>query len=57
MTKAKIEVGSKWAAKDGRVFIVTEKLPFGRIVLQQEGRMSYHGETTQKSLLANMEAA
>lgn len=53
--KAQVEVGSRWQFKGetkGRVFFVFEKLPFGRLLIKQEGR-AVTGETRQADLLRN----
>lgn len=48
----KAPIGSRWQAKgDGRVFVVTERKPFGQLTIKQEDR-SYFGETRQRDLLA-----
>ncbi len=45
-------VGSRWQAYGSdRVFVVTERKPFGLLVIQEEGR-AYFGETRQRDLLA-----
>lgn len=49
----KTPVRSRWQfANDERVFVVVERNPFGRLVIQQEGR-AYFGYPTQRSLLAS----
>jgi len=55
MSKTKIEIGSRWQFKGetkGRVFFIMEKIPFGRLLIKQEGR-AVTGESTQKQLLQN----
>lgn len=48
----KTPVRSRWQfANDDRVFVVVERKPFGRLVVQQEGR-AYFGYPTQRNLLA-----
>lgn len=44
-------VGSRWQANGTtRVFVVIERLPFGRLLTNEEGR-AYCGEVQQKVLL------
>lgn len=53
--QALVEVGSRWqfnGETKGRVFFVYEKLPFGRLLIKQEGR-AVTGETRQADLLRN----
>lgn len=46
-----VTVGSRWGVPNSdRVFVVFEKLPFGRLLLVEEGR-AVSGHTTQKCLL------
>lgn len=50
--QAQVEVGSRWQFNGdtkGRVFFVYEKLPFGRLLIKQEGR-AVTGETKQADL-------
>lgn len=48
-----VPVGSRWQANGtNRVFVVIERLPFGRVLTQEEGR-AYCGEAQQKVLLSN----
>lgn len=53
---AAVAIGSRWASKDGRVWIVLERLPFGRLEIQQEGR-AYFGTTRQKDFLLSFTPA
>lgn len=47
----KAPVGSRWQAKgDCRVFVVTQRRPFGQLTIKQEDR-EYFGETYQKIFL------
>lgn len=53
--QANVEFGSRWQFKGetkDRVFFVAEKMPFGKLLIKQEGR-AVTGETTQKELLRN----
>lgn len=52
MKTAAIALNSRWQAPgDNRVFVVTEKKPFGQMVIKQEDR-HYYGETTKQQFLA-----
>lgn len=51
---ALVPIGSRWSANrcPSRVFVVLERLPFGRVCIKEEGR-AYFGESQQKQFLAN----
>lgn len=51
---ALVPIGSWWSSNrsPARVFIVIERLPFGRVCIKEEGR-AYFGESQQKQFLAN----
>lgn len=50
-----VPIRSRWQARGtNRVFVVLERLPFGRLLIQEEGR-AYTGETQQRALLAKFE--
>jgi len=51
-----VAIGSRWVSKDGRVWIVLERLPFGRLEIQQEGR-AYFGTTRQRDFLLSFTPA
>ena len=49
----KCPVGSRWQPSGSdRVFVVTERKPFGQLVIHEEGR-AYFGDTKQRVLLAS----
>lgn len=47
---ALVPVGSRWSGKSGRVWVVIGRKPFGRLEVQEEGRM-YFGEIYQRMFL------
>lgn len=53
--EAKAPVASRWQLKretKGRVFYVLERMPFGKVLLQQEGK-AVSADSSVKDLLAN----
>jgi hypothetical protein len=49
----KITKGSRWKAENtNRIWVVVEKKPFGRLVIQEEGRAIF-GEPYQRMFLAS----
>lgn len=56
-TEAKAPVGSRWKLKNdpkNRVWVITERLPFGRLYFQQEDK-AVTGDTTLKHLLVQFD--
>lgn len=48
---ALVPVGSRWKSNGSdRVWVINERKPFGRLVVQEEGR-AYFGEPDQKMFL------
>jgi predicted type IV restriction endonuclease len=49
----KCPIGSRWQnPKNGRIWIVVERYPFGRLMVQEEGR-AYTGEPMQRDFITN----
>ncbi|WP_277757455.1 hypothetical protein [Achromobacter denitrificans] len=47
-----VELNSRWRSKDGRIWVVLERKPFGLLEVKQEDRFLF-GITRQRDFVAN----